>query len=99
MSKMQCFVKKSKEGAHDIVEDIFSLKDYGSVVIRMMLSVVVLLLVIFPFIVYGLTLVVLNPGGNAVYTIGLLFIFVFLEIIWVKCIAFPLISCMDDGDH
>jgi len=98
MTKAQCFIKRSKEGANDILGGIFSIKDYGSVVVRMILSIVVCLLVILPLIVYGMMLITLNPAGNVIYTIGLLFIFVFLEIIWVKCIAFPLISCMDD-DH
>jgi len=98
MTKTQCFVKRSKEGANDILEGIFSLKDYGSVVVRMMLSIVVLLLVILPLLVYAAILFKLNPTNNVIYTFGLLFIFVFLELIWVKCIAFPLISCMDD-DH
>jgi len=98
MSKMQCFAKRSKEGANDILNDILSLKDYGSVVIRMIFSVIVLLLIILPLIAYGLVLFELNPNGNIIYTIGLLFIFGFLEVIWVKCIAFPLISCMD-SDH
>jgi|WetSurMetagenome_2_1015567.scaffolds.fasta_scaffold126852_4 hypothetical protein len=98
MMKIQCFIKRSKEGAYEIIDGIFSIKDYGSAIIRMMLAVVVVLLAIVPLICYALILFTLNPTGNVIYTIGLLMIFVFLEIVWVKCIAFPLISCMDD-DH
>lgn len=98
MTKTQCFIKRSKEGANDIIEGIFSLKDYGSAVARMIMALVVVLLAIIPLIFYAGTLFILNPSGNVIYTIGLLFVFVFLEIVWVKCIAFPLISCMDD-DH
>jgi len=99
MSKMQCFVKKSKEGANDILEGILSIKDYGSAVIKIFFALIVILFAVVPLILYAEVLFICNPSGNIFYTIGLLFLFAFLEIVWVKCFAFPLISCMDDDKN
>jgi hypothetical protein len=89
MTKMECFIKKSRKGYDSIVDDM---RSCGKPIVEIIAATLLIIGMVLPTIIVGVIVIT----TNIIPSIAVISIFLsgIVTFVWGRCIYFPLIECV-----